>query len=226
MLAELFVLALARSDAAARTASRAAPVLWRGLGLVLVALAAWWLNVPDDTSRAEALSRAGHFAEATQRAGRAIERAPLDWHPYFTRAVALACSGKMIGAVEDFRRARLLEPHYVAIPLEEGKFWLHMQPELALAAWREALRRVASREDGGIFSTMLGTAPDDAAFRARLLEIADDRDALKIDWFLRVPAEEARPHLAEFAPLAARGDPHRRAEFAKRAAELDPNSKR
>ena len=221
VLAALFVLALARSDAAPRIASRAAPVLWRGIGLALVALAAWWLNVPDDASRAEALSRAGHFAEATQRARRAIERAPLDWRPYFTRAGALACSGKMIGAVEDFRRARLLEPHYAMVPLEEGRFWSRRQPELALAAWREALRRVATPEDGNIFSTMLGAAPNDAAFRARLLELAAGRDALLIDWFLGVPAGEARPHAAEFAPLAARSDPRRRAAFARRAAEMD-----
>ena len=57
-------------------------------------------------------------------------------------------------------------------------------------------------------------------------EIADDRDALKIDWFLHVPAEEAKPHVAEFAPLAARCDARRRAAFAKRAAELDPDSRR
>jgi tetratricopeptide (TPR) repeat protein len=221
VLAALFVLALARKDDAPRITSRIAPVLWRAKGLALVALAAWWLNVPDDASRAEALSLDGRFAEATQRAGRAIERAPLGWHPYFTRAVAQACEGKLIEAVQDFRRARLLEPHYLKVPFEEGRFWLRQQPELALAAWQEVLRRAIAPDDAGVFSSMLGSAPDDAAFRARLLEIADGRDALRIDWFLRVPAAEAKPHIAEFAPLAARSDPRRRAAFAQRAAELD-----
>jgi tetratricopeptide (TPR) repeat protein len=224
VLAALFVLALARRDAVPR-ASRVAPAAWRALGLALVALAAWWLNVPDDAARAETLSRAGNFAEATQCASRAIGRAPLDWRPYFTRAVALACSGKVIEAVEDFHRARLLEPHYAKIPLEEGRFWLRLQPELALVAWQEALRRSSEPEVVEIFALMCSFAPDNAAFRARLLDIAEGHDALKIDWFLNAPAEEVTPHVAEFAPLAERSDPHRRAAFARRAAEIVPPAK-
>ena len=225
VLAALFVLALARRDAVQRAASRTTVMLWRGIGLALVALSMWWLNVPDDAARAEALSRDKRYPEAVERANRAIEHAPLNWRPYFTRAGALAYEGKLIGAVEDFRRARLLEPHYAMIPFEEGRFWLRLQPELALAAWGEALHRASGPDATGIFSMMLGMAPDDVAFRARLLDIADGHDALKIDWFLHVPADEAKPHLSEFAPLAARTDPYRRAAFIRRAAELNPASR-
>ncbi len=220
VLAATFVLTLSRRDAAALVPSRAAAPLWRGIGLALVALAAWWLNLPEDAVRAEALARDGKFSAAVVRANRAIVRAPLDWHPHFTRAVALGCQGKIIESLADFRRARLLEPHYAMLPYDEGRFWLRIQPELALAAWGEALRRVRAPDDAGLFATMIRSAPNDAAFRARLLQIASGRDRLQMDWFFQVPPAEAKGRIEELAPVAARGDAALRAAFEKRAGEI------
>ena len=69
---------------------------------------------------------------------------------------------------------------------------------------------------------MLGARPDDAAFRARLLELAEGRPMLQVDWFLRVPAAEAKAHIAELAPFAEKCDEKRRSAFEQRAKELDP----
>ena len=226
VLAATFVLALSRRAAAPSASPAFAVTFWRVCGLALVALGTWWANVPDDAARAEALARDGKFSAAVVRASRAIERAPLDWRPYFTRAGALARSGKLIEGVADFRRARLLEPHYAMIPLEEGRFWVRTQPELALGAWEDAVLHATGPEQAGVFAHVLGGAPNDPAFRTRLLDIVRGRDALQIDWFLHVPAAEAKPFIAEFAPLAERCDPKRRAAFFRRAAELDPAEKR
>lgn len=221
-MAATFVMVLARRDSAPSAPSRFAPMAWRVLGLSLVALAAWWVNVPGDESRAEALSRGGKYAAAVERAGRAIAREPLGWPPYFTRAVAQASQGKVLAAVADFRLARVLEPHHAGIPLEEGRFWLGVQPELAFAAWQEALARCKDGEAVDNFARMSRMIPDDAAYRARLLTLVEGRDALQIDWFLSAPRDEALPHLKEFAPLAELCDERRRAAFARRAAELAP----
>lgn len=221
-LAALFVFALARKDAVPAAPSPVAVGVWRGLGLAMVVLAAWWIIFSDRAARAEVLAREGRFAAAAESASRAIGRAPLDWRPYFTRAGALASKGEIIKAVADFRRARMLEPHYAAIPLEEGRFWVRRQPELALVAWEEALRRTKGEEAAGVFGQIRGAAPNDAAFRARLLELVEGRDILQVDWFLGVPAEEAKPHLAAFAEIAERCDKGRRAAFARRVAELAP----
>ena len=218
----IFVMVIARRDAVPSAASRTALATWRVLGLSLVALAAWWVNVPDDESRAESLSRGGKHAAAVERASRAIAREPLGWRPYFTRAVALASEEKVLAAVGDFRLARMLEPHHAGIPLEEGRFWLGVQPGLAFVAWGEALRRCKDTEAADTFARMGRMIPDDAAYRARMLALVEGRDALKLDWFLNVPREEARPYLKEFAPLAERCDDRRRAAFARRAAELAP----
>ena len=222
VLAALLVFALARKDAVPAVASRAALAMWRGLGLAMVVLAAWWINFTDDAARADVLAHEGRFAAAAESAGRAIRRAPLDWRPYFTRAGALASTGKMIEALADFRRARMLEPHYVAIPMEEGRFWLRLQPELAFVAWEEALRRTNAADASGVFGQMRIATPNDPAFRARLLRVVDGRPALQMDWFFAVPAEEAKPHLAAFAEIAELCDEGTRKAFVRRAAELVP----
>jgi tetratricopeptide (TPR) repeat protein len=222
VLAATYVLVLARRDPPEGSVSRLAPGLWRAFGLALVAGAAWWMNVPDDSARAEELAGRGKSAEAAELATRAIQSAPLAWRPYFTRAGVLANSGKLVEAVADFRRARLLEPHFVAVPTAEGMFWAQTQPELALTAWSEALKRADDSAVAGHFSTMLGAGPDDAAFRARLLDLAEGRPMLQIDWFLGVPAAEAKAHIEELAPVAAKCDEKRRTAFEHRAAELDP----
>ncbi len=222
VLAALLVLALARKDNVPGMPSRFPVPAWRALGLAMVALAAWWMNFTNDAAHAEALASEGRFAAAVESANRAIARAPLDWRPYFTRAGALACTGKVVEAVADFRRARLLEPHYAEIPLQEGRFWIRRQPELAFIAWAEALRRSTGPEAPGVFGQMRMAVPDDAAFRARLLGLAEGRATLQMDWFLGVPAAEAKPHLAEIAEIAARCDEGRRKAFARRSAELGP----
>ena len=222
VLAAIFVMVLARRDAVVSAPSRVAIAAWRVLGLSIVVLAAWWVNEPADGDRAEALSLAGKFPAAVGRANRAIAREPLGWRSYFTRAVALASDGRMLAAVADFRRARLLEPHSMMVPLEEGRFWLRFQPELAFIAWKDALRRCTDAEAVDIFALMGRLSPDDPASRARLLTLVEGREALEIDWFLSVPPGEAKPYVTEFAALAARCDERRREKFARRAAELSP----
>ena len=69
-----YALVLARRDPIGRGVSRLAPGAWRAAGLAIVTCAAWWMNVPDDTARAEVLAGSGRFDEAAVRATRAIQR--------------------------------------------------------------------------------------------------------------------------------------------------------
>jgi len=223
-LAALLVLALARREALPAPDSRGAVALWRGLGLALLAAAAWRWPDFSEMRDAEKLSQAGQFAKAEAAATRALGRAPLDWGAYFTRAGARACSGRTLEALADFRRALLLEPHIAATPLEEGRFWARRTPALALPAWREALRRVSPPEDQAIFAAMVDAAPDDPAFRASLLELAHDRPALQLAWFQTAPPAEALAHLTEISAAAGAWDAKQRAAFQLRASELGVSS--
>ena len=221
VLTALFVLALARRDPAPAPESVRVAVLWRVGGIALMAGSVWLALIPADIARAEALLQSGNHSAAEEAALRGISRAPLDWRPYFTRAGARACAGKLLESLADFRRARFLEPHFAGIPIEEGRFWARRAPALALPAWREAIRRVSPPEDAAIFRAILNSAPDDAAFRASLLALAAGRPALQLIWFEMAPPSEARARRAEILPEAELWAPELRAGFHRRAAEIE-----
>ena len=226
VLAALLVLSLARREALRAPASRGAAALWRGLGLGLMAAAVWWWPASGEMIDAEKLTQAGQFGKAEAAATRALRRAPLDWAAYFTRAEARACAGRALEALADFRRARLLEPHYAGVPLEEGRFWARRTPALALPAWREALRRLSPPEDEAIFGAMFDAAPDDASFRAGLLALTRGRPALELAWFQSAPPAEARAHFAEIYAEAGAWDARQRAAFQRRALEIGATEQR
>ena len=60
-------------------------------------------------------------------------------------------------AVDDFGRARFLEPTAYEVPLAEGNAWLPYRPVLAVTAWREALRRARTLRPQ-VYAGMLGEA--------------------------------------------------------------------
>ena len=74
-------------------------------------------------------------------------------------------------ALDDFRRARFLEPNVYEVPFQEGVVWLTRQPALAIAAWRETLRRVGMQRLE-VYGTMLTLASQHSpAVRQGLEEI-------------------------------------------------------
>ncbi len=219
VLLVLLLLAFARRDSA-EPEVRGAALVWRFVGVGLLGMAVGWRGVVDESLRADRLVYEGRFAEAITAAGRAVEREPLDYGAYFSRAQALLGGGRTMEALADFQRARTLEPHFAGLPLEEGRLWASRQPGLALLAWREALVRVPPPDDEPLFGAILDAAPKDAGFRARLLALVNSRPALQLAWFQAVPPEEALAHLAELTPVAERSDPVRRAAFLKRAEAL------
>jgi O-antigen ligase len=85
--------------------------------------------------------REGNFSETIAQTTRALQWAPLDWQLYLARAVAEVALSQTPNAIDDFRRARFLEPIAYEVPLAEGNAWLRYRPMLAVTAWREALRR-------------------------------------------------------------------------------------
>jgi hypothetical protein len=146
------------------------PGLFRGFGLILIVAGIVWIAsatsamlVPGGAgvSTIKRLSttayRAHNFPETVQLTTRGIEWAPLDWELYFRRALAEVAENKAPEALDDFRRARFLEPVAYELPRDEGLAWLSTQPTLTAIAWRDALRK-AGRKRGEVFGGMLTTA--------------------------------------------------------------------
>ncbi len=133
------------------------PQQWRVGGVILALCGIAWIaaeafSLPWHSSvvlkESEAMLRRdseapGPDAEEVRAAvDRAVRRYPLDWRAYFNRAqVRLYRLGEPELAMEDFRRARFLEPIAAQVPYYEGLAWLPFQPILAASAWREALAR-------------------------------------------------------------------------------------
>lgn len=166
----LFGLALRRPFEFRR--SLVVPILFRVVGLVLLIGGSSWVfatrfenplpgavGVENEMRLATAANRGRNFAETIQRATRALSWAPLRWQLYFLRALGeVGIRASVSQAVDDFRRARFLEPNVYEVPFEEGNVWVAAnQPALALTAWREALRRAGSQRPE-VYGRMLAVA--------------------------------------------------------------------
>ncbi len=144
-------------------------------------------------------SRGHNFGEAINLTTRALNWAPLDWELYYLRATAeIGQREPAQKALDDFRRARFLEPNSESVPLQEGFVWLRVRPDLALVAWREALRR-AGPERKDIFRTIMFTAKlRDPAARQIIRQLAFSEHDLALVYFAQLNAEEFRPAFSKF----------------------------
>src|SRR5256885_5504708 len=144
--------------------SFAVPIVFRLVGLILLTAGSAWVFVTryekplpgavgaeNEMRFATSANRGRNFVETIQRTTRALGWAPLRWQLYFLRALGEVGARAPIGqAVDDFRRARFLEPNVYEVPFEEGNAWVSAsQPTLALTAWREALRRPGPQRPEG-----------------------------------------------------------------------------
>jgi tetratricopeptide (TPR) repeat protein len=114
----------------------------------------------------------GRDSEALGSINRAIEMNPLNWAHYFIRAQMRLKLGQPHNlALEDFGRARTLEPNYALPCFEEGEIWRQYNPELAIPAWREFLSRGTYGRDGH-YELMLQRTANIPGMNRKLRELA------------------------------------------------------
>ena len=165
-LSGMFLLGLALHRPLQLKPSRFNPVLFRVVGIVLLISGFSWLvaarakfalpgsvGVNNAKQLASAANQAHDFRDTIAVISRALQWAPLDWQLYFYRALAEVAINRPARALDDFRRARFLEPNGFQVPLAEGKAWLSSQPVLAVSAWRDALRKAGPKRPG-LYSEM------------------------------------------------------------------------
>ena len=185
---------------------------FRILGLALFATGLSWpvasrsnamlpgaVGVNNAKQLAVVASRGYNFAEAINLITRALGWAPLDWELYYLRGAAeVARHDPDQKALEDFRRARFLEPNSEAVPLQEGYVWLRTRPDLAEMAWREALRRAgAQRKD--VFRNIMSTADlRDPTALPIIRRLAFSEHDLALVYFEQLNAQEFRPAFNKF----------------------------
>ncbi|MGI8889359.1 MAG: O-antigen ligase family protein [Chthoniobacterales bacterium] len=195
-LAGTFLLGLSQLRPRSSGPSRWMPILFRCLGLMLGVVSVLWfftwrsdwpvpgrLGVENAKQGATMANRGHRYGRALVFANEGLTWAPLDWQLYFLRAIArIGERQEAQEALADFRRARFLEPSAYQLPFEEGKAWLGWRPNLALTAWREALRRRGATE-AGIYALMLTeSASRDTKVHEGLREFALESPDLTIDY--------------------------------------------
>jgi O-antigen ligase len=148
-------------------------LLVAGLSLVVAARGEKLLPGSVGVSSAKQLSAVAdterNFSETIALTTRALQWAPLDWQLYLTRAIAEVELKQPTNAVDDFRRARFLEPIAYEVALAEGNAWLPYRPVLAVTAWREALRRAGPLRPG-VYASMLSNTSLRTPEVSRILE--------------------------------------------------------
>ena len=169
-------------------------IAWRSMAMLPGAV-----GVGNAKQLAVVASRGHNFGEAINLTNRALDWAPLDWELYYLRATAeIGQREPAQKALDDFRRARFLEPNSESVPLQEGFVWLRVRPDLALVAWREALRR-AGPERKDVFRTIMFTAKlRDPAARQIIRQLAFSEHDLALVYFAQLNAEEFRPAFSKF----------------------------
>ena len=169
-LAGVFLLGLAIRRPLPSAASGLLTATFRLLGVALLAIGLTWVvaayreaplpgGIGADLAkrRASAANVGRNAKETIAEANRGLQWAPLDWQLYFLRGLGHAGAKRNREALEDFRRARFLEPNSYEVPYQEGLAWITTHPVLAMTAWRESLRR-AAEERPGLYSRMLSAA--------------------------------------------------------------------
>jgi Flp pilus assembly protein TadD len=181
---------------------------WRkGAGaLCLLAGVSWFLTAAghpvirgDSVYRqldedAVALATRGDDAGALEKWNEAAAIKPLQWDPYFIRAMAeLKLGHPAPEALLDFSRARQLAPHSALLCTQEFDLWQKYDPASGIPALREALKRDPSRA-AEFFQGRVGKVHEHPELRPHYRAIAQSDSKLML-----VYLPHAEP--AEFAAL-------------------------
>jgi hypothetical protein len=212
-LAALFLLALSLHRPTQLRLSRVVPWVFRATGVLLLVVGVSWViawralamqpgavGVHNAKQLAAVASRGRNFSEAIEVVTQALDWAPLDGELYYLRATAelnRRPSSHQL-ALDDFRRARFLEPSSYSIALQEGFAWLRLRPDLAASAWAEALRR-AGNDRPQVFRSIISSASIHNPTAQGIIEqLAFNEPSLALDYLAQVPATEFHDALNKY----------------------------
>lgn len=230
--AALFLLGLSLHRPTRLSRSKITEWTFRILGLALFAVGLSWVvalrsmaMLPGSVGASNAkqlavvASRGYNFAEAIRLTTLGLNWTPLDWELYYLRGAAEVSQREPDQkAVDDFRRARFLEPNSESVPLQEGFVWLQTRPDLAETAWREALRRAGPQRQDVFRNIMLTADLRDPTTRPIIRRIAFSEHDLALVYFQQLNAQEFRPAFSKFFdadPDLTAMSPEQKREFFK-----------
>jgi O-antigen ligase/tetratricopeptide (TPR) repeat protein len=142
-----------------------------GCGLVAFAFLVWRTNEICDAPRQAAA--AGNWPLVKTSIDEAIAQRPLDWSLYNVRAHSDLQYRDYLSALRDFRFARVLEPRLSIVSWDEGRAWLNISADLALDAWKDALRRGPVEDRNSLYGNMLQASSGKPELNRKVLRLGD-----------------------------------------------------
>jgi len=152
----------------------------RIFGIGLVAFGVVLLGEANLKTQTQLAIAAADSVRMEEAASESLVRTPLSWSLYVIGGYANVHQGKWLQAIADFRDALVLEPKLAIVPFNEGRAWVGLNSALALAAWKEALRRSLPEERGDLYRQMLDASLGDAALHSATLRLSDGKASLAI----------------------------------------------
>ena len=227
--AGIFLFGMALRRPLPRPASVMLLTFFRIAGFLLFLVGAAWLvstyrsvALPggigvDQERHLAAMANVGRQSNETiQHSTRGLAWAPLDWQLYFLRALGeVGTKRQMSDALDDFRRARFLEPNAFEVAYQEGVAWMMREPLLALTAWREALRR-AGPERPELYSRMLSIPQANPVVRQMLEDFGSMQPDLALTFLERSSGEQFASAIKGFVER----DPSLRTMKSEQRAQL------
>jgi len=190
--------------------SKWSPRFMRIAGVLALILASWWMfsllgnaRWPTSSNLKQAIAATdqaienGDLQKADANCQLALRIAPLNWQLYFKRGyLETLQEGEIQKIVADFQIARLLQPHWPYICLDEGSVWMAAgENDLCLEAWQQALVR-AGDQSPELFRTMLDLSQGNIPVRESLRALMAGKPALLIAFLPTASSIEARTEIS------------------------------
>jgi len=176
ILPAIFVAALCTRPKLLFYRARWVPWISRGAGIALIVLAILLVRANSVANGPQRGFVKGDWHAVRAKANEALNITPLDWSLYLIRGSANVRLGNWMEALTDFRGARVIEPKLAVVPFDEGCAWLGANSALAIAAWKEALRR--SPDDQILYLQMLDKSVPFHEVHLAIVRLGDEH----LDW--------------------------------------------
>lgn len=210
--------------------ARNVALIFRAIGLCLVAIGAFWLlsyspafPFPTTATLDRLRSEVEHaiaqndFATTEKLTTQALEIAPLDWSLRYQKATAeAALYHSDTAATRDFAIARYLMPYWPELTFQEGEIWLGVgNADRAFDAWSETLRRAPDRA-ADFYAQMFSLVKSDAPLLDRWRRLAHFNKACLLTFFHYASEADVRLEL----PRLLAEDPNLRTLNSRELAAL------
>ena len=192
--------------------SKTIAVLFRSIGLLLVATGIWWLGsflalserpptmatVEHLRVEAERSIEMQDFHRAIDLSSEGLRLAPLDWNLYEKRGIAEAREFESRAKVlRDFSIAQYLLPNWRALYLEEGALWADLgEPDLAVETWAEGMRRLPQTAYQ-LYANIFPVVQSDPELRERWRQLGDHNEKCLIEFLRDADATEFQIELQQ-----------------------------